>query len=165
VGTTDPTGKKRQARAATTSSNFPDSLSLRLTDLDADTGYYALVEIPLNGIRPRSLDSAVDASVEDGRAKVESGRNTPVTATEISRTTGDFEGVETRKYRVNLAGDGFDFALNGLIFYRNDFMVRALVSSNADIDHELAEHFLTSLKTNPQPDQRGLPQRLLEIGD
>ncbi len=90
-----------------------------------------------------------------------------MTATEISRTTGDFEGVETRKFRVKLVGrGGVDWAaLNGLLFYRDDVIVSAIVVTDADIEPSLAERFLSSLKSKPEPDLRALRQRLLEIGD
>jgi hypothetical protein len=96
-----------------------------------------------------------------------SRHNIPVAAREISRTTGDFEGVETRKFRVKLVGrGGSDWAaLSGLVFYRDDVIVNAIVVTDANIEPSLAERFLSSLKSKPEPDPRALPQRLFEIGD
>jgi hypothetical protein len=120
-----------------TERQIPDSdLSTQLTDLEADSGYYALAETALNGITPNPLDVVVDSSIENARAKMESRHSSPVAAREISRTTGDFEGVETRKFRVKLVGrGGVDWtALNGLLFYRDDVIVSAIVVTDADID-------------------------------
>jgi len=87
---------------STETMQIPDSaLSTRLTDLEADSGYYALAETNLIGITPNPLDVVVDSSIENARAKMESRHSSPVAAREISRTTGDFKGVETRKFRVS----------------------------------------------------------------
>jgi len=139
---------------STETMQIPDSaLSTRLTDLEADSGYYALAETNLIGITPNPLDVVVDSSIENARAKMESRHSSPVAATEISRTTGDFKGVETRKFRVKLVGrGGADWAaLTGLLFYRNDVIVSAFVVTDANI--------------KPEPDLPALRQRLLEIGD
>ena len=140
-------------------------LSTHLTQSEADTGYYALAETDLNGITPNPLDMAVDASIEGARARLAAKDSATVTATEISRTTGDFEGVETRQYRVNLTGSDGNFVINGLLFYREDEIVNAIVVNDSDSDPTFAEHFLSSLKSTPEPDRRALPQRFLEIGD
>ena len=153
---------------STETMQIPDSdLSMQLTALEADSGYYALFETALNGITPNPLDVAVDSSIENARAKMESRRSSPVAVREISRTTGDFEGVETRKFRVKLVGrGGADWAaLSGLLFYRDDVIVSAIVVTDANIEPSLAERFLSSLKSKPEPDLRALPERLLEIGD
>ena len=55
--------------------------------------------------------------------------------------------------------------MTGLLFYRNDVIVRAFVVTDANIEPSLAERFLSSLKSKPEPDLRALRQRLLEIGD
>jgi len=139
---------------STETMQIPDSaLSTRLTDLEADSGYYALAETNLIGITPNPLDVVVDSSIENAQAKMESRHSSPVAATEISRTTGDFKGVETRKFRVKLVGrGGADWAaLTGLLFYRNDVIVSAFVVTDANI--------------KPEPDLPALRQRLLEIGD
>ena len=150
----------------TESTKIPNTdLSMQLTQSEADTGYYAIAETALNGITPNELDFAVDNSIEGARAKLATKSDGAVTATEVSRTTGDFEGVETREYRVNLTGGGTDFALDGLIFYRDDTIVNAIVVTDADIHTTFAEHFLSSLKSAPEPDRRALRQSLLEIGD
>jgi hypothetical protein len=92
---------------STETMQIPDSaLSTQLTDLEADSGYYALAETALIGITPNPLDVVVDSSIENARAKMESRHSSPVAAREISRTTGDFKGVETRKFRVKLVGRG-----------------------------------------------------------
>ena len=142
-------------------------LSTQLTDLEVDSGYYALAETALNGTAPNSLDVVVDGSIENARAKMESRHSTPIAVREISRTTGDFEGVETRKFRVKLVGrGGADWAaLTGLFFYRDGVVVSAVVATDANNEPTLAEHFLSSLKSRPEPDLRALPQRLLEVGD
>jgi len=140
-------------------------LSMHLTQSEADTGYYALAETELNGRTPNPLDMAVDASVEGARAKMATRATAEVTANEISRTTGDFEGVETRQYRVSLAGGDGNYMINGLLFYRDDAVVNALVVNDSDSDPGLAEHFLSSLRSKSGPDVRALPERLLEIGD
>jgi hypothetical protein len=153
---------------STETMQIPDSdLSMQLTALEADSGYYALFETALNGITPNPPDVAVDSSIENARAKMESRRNSPVAVREISRTTGDFEGVETRKFRVKLVGrGGADWAaLSGLLFYRDDVIVSAIVVTDANIEPSLAERFLSSLKSKPEPDLRALRQRVLEIGD
>ena len=152
---------------STETMQIPDSaLSTRLTDLEADSGYYALAETNLIGITPNPLDVVVDSSIENAQAKMESRHSSPVAATEISRTTGDFKGVETRKFRVKLVGrGGADSALTGLLFYRNDVIVSAFVVTDANIEPSLAERFLSSLKSKPEPDLPALRQRLLEIGD
>jgi len=153
---------------STETMQIPDSdLSMQLTALEADSGYYALAETALNGITPNPLDVVVDSSIENARAKMESRRSSPVAVREISRTTGDFEGVETRKFRVKLVGrGGADWAaLTGLFFYRDDVVVSAVVATDANNEPTLAEHFLSSLKSRPSPDLRALRQRVLEIGD
>jgi hypothetical protein len=145
---------------------LPDP-STQLTDLEADSGYYALAETALNGITPNPLDVVVDSSIENARANMESRHSSPVAVRVISRTTGDFEGVETRKFRVKLVGrGGADWAaLTGLLFYRDDVVVSATVVTDPYIEPSLAERFLSSLKSKPESDLRALPQRLLEIGD
>jgi hypothetical protein len=131
--------------------------SPQLTDLEADTGYYALSETPLTALTPNSLDSVVDASIENARKKLASKHGGSVLATEVSRSTGDFEGVETRRYRENLVvGGGVGAAVTGLAFYRNGAMVYAVVVTDFDIDPELAQHFLSSLRSKPAPDLRAL---------
>ena len=153
---------------STETMQIPDTdLSTQLTDLEADSGYYALAETALNGITPNPLDVFVDGSIENARAKMESRHSTPIAAREISRTKGDFDGVETRKFRVKLVGrGGADWAaLSGLLFYRDDVVVSAIVATGADIEPSLAERFLSSLKSKPEPDLRALRQRVLEIGD
>jgi hypothetical protein len=153
---------------STETMQIPESdLSMQLTALEADSGYYALFETALNGITPNPLDVAVDSSIESARAKMESRRNSPVAVREISRTTGDFEGVETRKFRVKLVGrGGADWAaLTGLVFYRDDVIVSALVVTDPNIEPSLAERFVSSLKSKPELDLRALRQRVLEIGD
>jgi len=152
----------------TATTPIPNSgVSAQLTDFAADSGYYALAETALNGSTPKSLDVVVDSAIENARAKLESTRSSPVAVRKISQTTGDFEGVETRKFRVKLVGrGGADWAaLSGLLFYRDDVVVSAIVVTDAYIEPSLAERFLSSLKSRPEPDLRALPQRLLEIGD
>jgi hypothetical protein len=55
--------------------------------------------------------------------------------------------------------------LTGLLFYRDDVVGSAIVVTDPNIEPSLAERFLSSLKSKPEPDLRALPQRLLEIGD
>jgi hypothetical protein len=151
-----------------TKTQIPDShLSTQLTDLEADSGYYMLAETALNGITPNPLDVVVDSSIENARASMESRHSTPVAVREISRTTGDFEGVESRKFRVKLVGRaGSDWAaLTGLVFCRDDVIVSAVVVTDPYIEPSLAERFVSSLKSKPEPDLRALRQSLLEVGD
>ena len=153
---------------STETTPIPDSdLSTQLTALEEDSGYYMLAETDLNGIIPNPLDVVVDSSIENARAKLESRRSSPVAVRQISRTTGDFEGVETRKFRVKLVGrGGSDWAaLSGLVFYRDDVIVSAIVVTDAYTEPSLAERFLSSLKSKPEPDLRALRQRVLEIGE
>jgi hypothetical protein len=140
-------------------------VTVQVTLSEADTGYYALAETPLNGINPNPLDFAVDSSIEGARTKLAAASSGSAKASEVSRTTGDFEGVETRRYRAYLTADGVDYELNGLAFYREDAFVNALVVTDADIHTTFADRFLSSLKSKPEPDIRALPERFLEIGD
>jgi len=150
----------------TESMKIPNTeLSMQLTQSEDDSGYYALAETDLNGVAPNPLDFAVDSSIQGARAKMATKASGPVTATEISRTTGDFVGVETRQFRVKLTGDGMEYALNGLVFYRDDAIVNAIVVTDADAEPGLAERFLSSLKSKPDPDLKASAQRLLEVGD
>jgi hypothetical protein len=141
--------------------------STQLTDFEADSGYYAFSETALNGMTPIPLDVVVDSAIENARAKLQSRRSSPVAVRVISRTTGDFEGVESRKFRVKLVGrGGADWAaLSGLLFYRDDVVVSAIVVTDPNLEPTLAERFLSSLKSKPEQDLRALPQRLFEIGD
>jgi hypothetical protein len=153
---------------STETMQLPDSdLSTQLTALEADSGYYALAETARIGITSNPLNVLVDSSIENARAKMESRHSSPVAVRKISRTTGDFKGVETREFRVKLVGrGGADWAaLTGLVFYRQDVIVSAFVVTDANVEPSLAERFLSSLKSKPEPDLRALRQRLLEIGD
>ena len=140
-------------------------LSMQVTQSEAKTGFYALAETDLNGVTPNPLDVAVDASIEGARARLAAKSSDSVTSTEASRITGDFEGVETREYRQYLTADGVDYELSGLLFYRDDAIVNAIVVTDGDIHSTFAKRFLSSLKSKPEPDRRALPQRVLEIGD
>jgi len=136
--------------------DLPNGLSLQLTGSDADSGYYALAETALHGTPETSLDTIVDSCIEGTRTKMESTSSNPVTATEISRTSGEFEGVETREFRVKLSSDGNDWALRGLVFYQNDVLVNPATIFDSDADPTLAEHFLSSLKSKQDTDLRAL---------
>jgi hypothetical protein len=74
-------------------------------------------DLQYRGDGPARRNRTHDASLAPGRT---------VTATENSRTTGDFEGVETRKLSYNLDGGDTTWTVNGPIFYRDDVVVNAL---------------------------------------
>jgi hypothetical protein len=139
---------------------------LQMTAVGSDERYFGLTEAALNGIVPKSLDVAIDGSIEGVRADEDSAALGPVTATEISRTTGDFEGVETRKVTYTLDRLLGKKTVTSLLFYRNDAMVMAVVVYEGDADSGAVDRFLSSLRPRDnEPDSWVLPQRLLEIGD
>ena len=67
------------------------------------------------------------------------------TLTEISpRKTGDFEGVESREFRVNVIDGQDKSTISSLVFYRDGVLVQALVvDERADL--ESADRFLSSV--------------------
>ena len=76
-----------------------------------------------------------------------------MTATPISRTIGEFEGVETRRFAYALNDGNTRAILNSLLFYRNGVVVQAIVVSNDEDDEselESVNRFLSSLKTSGQ---------------
>jgi len=101
-------------------------------------------DLQYRGDGPARRNRTHDASLAPGRT---------VTATENSRTTGDFEGVETRKLSYNLDGGDTTWTVNGPIFYGDDVVVNALVASDGAADSESADRFLSSLKSQPEPDR------------
>ena len=120
-------------------------LSIQFTEFESGKNSFAISETALNGITPYPLDEAVDGSIESARAGEESSSGRTVTATDISRTTGDFEGVETRRYSVNLVGGDANWTIDGLIFYRDDAIVAPTVVSKGASDPESVDRFLSSL--------------------
>ena len=91
----------------------------------------------MNGADPRPLDEAV------GRFEASFGGTT--TTQEIARTTGSFEGVETREVTFNLIRDGKKAPTRSLIFYQDGYAVQAVVSADNELDVEAAERFLSSV--------------------
>lgn len=107
---------------------------------------FSLSERPLSGLTPPPLDEAVDRSVEQMRAGTSPSSAAPLTMTEISRTTGDFEGVETRRFVYDLIHGNTKARISALLFYRNDVIVQAIVVSNDEADSESVDRFLSSLR-------------------
>jgi hypothetical protein len=70
-------------------------MSIQLTMAEVDGISFSLAETALNGSAPYPLDVAVDMSVESARAGQESGSGGTVTATQLSRSTADFEPSST----------------------------------------------------------------------
>jgi hypothetical protein len=139
---------------------------MQMAEVESGDDYFALFEAALNGIVPQPLDVAIDGSIEGVRAYEDSAALGPVTVTGISRTTGDFEGVETRKVTYTLDRLLGKKTVTALSFYRNDAMVVATVVYEGDADSEAVDRFLSSLRPREnEPDTRALPQRHLEIGD
>jgi hypothetical protein len=124
-------------------------LSMQLTEAQSDDIAFAVAETTLNDTNAYPLDEAVDKSIESARSGQESGSAGTVTATEISRSTGDFEGVETRKFTYNLFDEDKKATVTSLIFYRDNAIVQATVVANSEADSEIADRFLSSLKSRP----------------
>ena len=121
-------------------------LSISFTTFESGGDAFTLSETALNGVAPYPLDDAVDGAVESARAGQEAEWGA-VTATERSRTTGDFEGVETRRFSYDLAGGDEKVTMSALIFYRDDVIVQAIMVSDEESDAEAADRFLSSVKT------------------
>jgi hypothetical protein len=137
-------------KPTTETQKVPDrDFTMQFTHFDVGGSSFAVAETALNGVAPYSLDDAVDGAIENMRSKEEAESGGTVTATELSRTPGDFEGVETRKFSSRIAGNGTQWEVSGLIFYRDDIMVTALVVFDGEADPESAQRFLSSLKTKP----------------
>ena len=124
-------------------------LSLQLVEVESNDMAFAITETPLNGANAFPLDEAVDRSIESARAGQQSisGRN--VTATEISRSTGDFDGVETRRFSYNMIDGDKKATISSLIFYRDNVIVQAAVIANSEADAAAADRFLSSLTSRP----------------
>jgi hypothetical protein len=116
-----------------------------MVTFDADGDAFSLTEAALNGIDPYPLDEAVDGAVEGARLGQEPDWGT-VTATERSRTTGDIEGLETREYRYDIAGEDEKLTISGVIFYDDDVMVHATAVTDSEADAEAVDRFLSSLR-------------------
>jgi hypothetical protein len=124
----------------------PDNLESQLTAVDTENTSYILSETALHGKIPNSLDKGVDNCIETLRAaeQAESGGQV-VTATVVSRTTGNFEGAETRRVTYRLTGSD-PVTIDALMFYRDDAIVQALVVQKGVADSVSADRFLSSLK-------------------
>jgi len=134
-------------RPTTRTQTVPGSeLTLQLTEVEFGGDVYTLSETELHGITPYPLDAAVDNSLESARAGQESSSGNQVTANELSRSTGDFEGVETRRFRGELVDGDKKATMSSLVFYRDDAIVQAIVVSNGPVDAESVDRFLSSLK-------------------
>ena len=126
----------------------PNGLSINMIMCDFGGLSFFLSETPLNGVTPPSLDEAVDLDVEGLRADWPRKSAAPVTATEIPRTTGYFEGVETRRFVYDLIDGNTKDTISALLFYRNDVFVQAWVAvSNGEGDWASVDRFLSSLKS------------------
>jgi hypothetical protein len=127
-------------------------LSMQLTKVDTGDSAFVLSEGDLTGFTPKPLDGVVDATIEGMRAEEDAAALGSVTVTEISRTTGDFEGVETRSVSFTIDRLVGKKTVAALIFHRNDTLVSAIVVYEGEADPEAAQRFLSSLKSNPAPD-------------
>lgn len=107
---------------------------------------YSMFERPLDGVPPMHLDEAVDGSMEFVRANTPPSSAAPVRATQVSRTTGDFDGAETRKFVFELINGNTRALVSSLMFYRNDTVVQAMVVSNDETESGSVDRFLSSLK-------------------
>lgn len=133
--------------------DVPNSdMSAQLMESQSGDTAFAFSETALNGNNPHPLDEAVDGSIESVRAAQEASSGGPVTATEIStRRTGDFEGVETREFRYTvIGGDSKKSTISSLIFYRDGFIVQAMVVADGEADSETADRFLASVASRPK---------------
>jgi hypothetical protein len=120
--------------------------SAQLTEVTSSGDAYTLSETALSGTGSFSLDAAVDGSMENSRAGQESSSGRPVTATETSRITGDFEGVETRRFSYDLVEGDKLATTSSLVFYRNGVVVQALVVADGAADSESVDRFLSSVR-------------------
>lgn len=128
-----------------------NGLTAQITQSVTQDIAFILQEMPLNGTAPLPLDEVVDKHVEGTRAALASSSGATVTATQISRTAGNFEGVETRIFHYELIfGEliyGHTRAIMGsVVFYRNEVLIQASVIGEADA--ATVERFLTSLRPN-----------------
>lgn len=121
-------------------------LSMLMTEVDMGCCSYGLAEMQLPGDTPCALDGAVDGAVEKARAGLESSSGKTVTASELSRSTGEFEGVETRRLSAELLGGDQKTTMSYLVFCRDDVLVQAVVASNGPEDARSVDRFLSSLK-------------------
>lgn len=134
----------------TTTESVPGTdLSVDLVLFESGDDAFALSELAMNGIEPNPLDEAVDGAIEGARAALESEWDT-VTATEVSRTNGEFEDVESRRYSCDLVGEGHEFVANGLMFYRDDVLVHAMTVTDKNVDAKVIERFLSSVRSVDQ---------------
>src|SRR4051794_27422374 len=124
-------------------------LTLQLTEVESGGHAYTLSETELNGNTPYPLDDAVANSLESARAGQEASVGHPVTAKELSHSTGDFEGVETRRFSGELVDGDKKATMSSLLFYRDDAIVQAIVVSDGEADEAAVDHFLSSLKPAP----------------
>jgi len=140
-------------KPTTETMQLPNSdLSMQLTKVETSDSAFVLSEGDMTGITPKPLDRVVDATIEGMRAQEDAVALGSVTATEISRTTGDFEGVETRSVSFTIDRLVGKKTAIALIFHRNDTLVSAIVVYEGEADPEAAHRFLSSLKSNPAPD-------------
>ena len=125
-----------------------NDLGTQLTAVDTENTSYILSETALHGTIPNSLDKGVDNAIEKLRAAEQaSSPGQVVTASVVSRTTGSFEGAETRRVTYRLTGSD-PVTIDALMFYRNDTIVQAVVVQKGEADSASADRFLSSLKTH-----------------
>jgi hypothetical protein len=108
---------------------------------------FTLAETPLDGQTPLPLDEAVDRSIEGARAAASQASGAPTTATQVSRTTGNFEGVETRRVVWDVTTGNDKATFTAAMFYRNNVVVQAVAVSNKGADSASVDRFLSSLRT------------------
>jgi hypothetical protein len=122
-------------------------LVVHLTEAQSGGNAFTLSETALGGTPPLPLDEAVDNAIERSRMGSEVTAGRTVTAKEISRSTGDFEGSQTRRFTYELIDGDKTATVNSLLFYRNDAIVQAIVVYAGKPDEETVNHFLSSLKS------------------
>jgi hypothetical protein len=125
-----------------------NGMTASFTMSDSQNITFSLLEAPLNGNAPKPLDEVVDIVVEGMRVALGPPSGTTVTATPLSRTTGDFEGVETREFSYELIRGNTRAIATSMVFYRDDVLVQALVMSNNETEAPTVARFLTSLRPN-----------------
>ncbi|WP_159228947.1 hypothetical protein [Mycolicibacterium vanbaalenii] len=134
----------------TRTESAPDSpISTQFTFSESDEHSFGIVETTLNGIAAYPLDEAVDRSIEGSRADREEHTGGPVTVSEIWRTTGNFDGAETREFGYQLIDGDEKTTVNSVLFYRDGNVVQAMVVYDGEADQEAVDRFLSSLASEP----------------
>lgn len=139
------------AETSTSTQTDPNTgMAVQVIGTDYGDLFFGLAEGPADCSIPTRLDEAIDQVVEHVRTLMlpPSSSTAAVTANQISRTTGEFEGVETRRVAYKFFVDGAATeTMTTLLFCRDDTLVQLTVLSNDEADSESVNRFLTSLKT------------------